>query len=63
MVSILNFEELDDVFFGVLIRYQWNQLISYIEVINFVNKNGKRKFSKKSKQFFLEQDSNVLFFE
>ena len=63
MASTPNFEELDDVLFGVSTRHQWNQLISHIEATNLANKNGKRKPSKKSKQLFLEQDSNVLLSE
>lgn len=42
MASIPNFEELDDVLFGVSTRHQWNQLINQIEATNKANKSGSR---------------------
>ena len=52
MASTPNFEELDDVLFGVSTRHQWNQLITQIEATNKANKghsrNSRKSHSKKS---------------
>ena len=60
MASIPNFEELDDVLFGVSTRHQWHQLINQIEATNNANKNGSRKLKKKSKNVLQEQNTEVL---
>ena len=61
MASTPNFEELDDVMFGVSTRHQWNQLISQIEATNYANKNGSRNSKKKSKNVLQEQNGSVFF--
>lgn len=64
MASIPNFEELDDVLFGVSTRHQWNQLITQIEATNKANKNGsrnrKRNNNNNTKSILQERNSDVL---
>ena len=60
MASIPNFEELDDVLFGVSTRHQWNQLITQIEATNHANKNGSKKAQKKVKNVLQEQNREVF---
>lgn len=64
MASTPNFEELDDVLFGVSTRNQWNQLITQIEATNNANKNGSRNRKKNNnnnmKSVLQERNSDVL---
>ena len=62
MASIANFEELDDVLFGVSTRHQWNQLINQIEATNKANKSGSRnrKRHNNSKIVLQERNSDML---
>lgn len=62
MASIANFEELDDVLFGVSTRHQWNQLINQIEATNKANKSGSRNWKRNSntKIVLQERNSDVL---
>ena len=61
MASIPNFEELDDVLFGVSTRNQWNQLINQIEATNKANKSGSRNRKRNNPKIVLqERNSDVL---
>ena len=67
MASTPNFEELDDVLFGVSTRHQWNQLITQIEATctNKANKNKSRNRRKNNnnnntKSVLQELNSDVL---
>ena len=61
MASTPNFEELDDVLFGVSTRHQWNQLITQIEATNKANKNRSRnpKKNNNNKSVLQERNDNV----
>ena len=58
MASAPNFEELDDVYFGVSTRHQWHQLINQIEATNHANKKGS-KMTKNKK--ILHQQNGEMF--
>ena len=63
MASIPNFEELDDVLFGVSTRHQWNQLINQIEATNKANKSGSRnrkRHNNANKIVLQERNSDML---
>lgn len=63
MASIPNFEELDDVLFGVSTRHQWNQLINQIEATNKANKSGSRNRKRNNnanKIVLQERNSDML---
>lgn len=63
MASIPNFEELDDVLFGVSTRHQWNQLINQIEATNKANKSGSRNRKRNNdanKIVLQERNSDLL---
>ena len=61
MASIPNFEELDDVLFGVSTRHQWNQLINQIEATNKANKSGSRNRKRNNTKIVLqERNSDML---
>ena len=60
MASMPNFEELDDVVFGVSTRHQWHQLINQIEATNHANKKGNKKTKKKNKNVLQEQNRDMF---
>ena len=58
MASTPNFEELDDVLFGVSTRHQWNQLITQIEATNKANKGHSRNSRKSHSKKCVLQERN-----
>ena len=58
MASIPNFEELDDVLFGVSTRHQWHQLINQIEATNKANKKRSRNSKKNGNKKSVLQERN-----
>lgn len=60
MASAPNFEELDDVIFGVSTRHQWHQLINQIEATNHANKRGSKKTKNKNKNILQEQNREMF---